>query len=210
MMKIGILGGTFDPVHLGHLIVAEEVRIRLGLSEILFVPAGQPWLKIDHAVTAAVHRVEMVRRAIAGNPNFKLCTLEIERPGLSYTVDTITALRERLGAQSFFFILGSDTLAEFHLWKDPDKLVRMCQLVVMPRVGLSLSGLNSLEAHVPGVIDRVIKLNVPVIDISSSKIRQYVSQGLSVRYLVSDDVEEYISEHKLYRKGKAQGAGGGS
>jgi len=210
MMKIGILGGTFDPIHLGHLMVAEEVRIRLGLSEILFVPAGQPWLKIDHAVTAAVHRVEMVRRAIAGNPNFKLCTLEIERPGLSYTVDTITALRERLGAQSFFFILGSDTLAEFHLWKEPDKLVRMCQLVVMPRVGLSLSDLNSLEARVPGVIDRLIKLDVPVVDISSSKIRQYVAQGLSIRYLVSDDVERYISEQKLYRKGKAQGVGAGS
>jgi len=209
-MKIGILGGTFDPIHLGHLMVAEEVRIRLGLSEILFVPAGQPWLKIDHAVTAAVHRVEMVRRAIAGNPNFKLCTLEIERPGLSYTVDTITALRERLGAQSFFFILGSDTLAEFHLWKEPDKLVRMCQLVVMPRVGLSLSDLNSLEARVPGVIDRLIKLDVPVVDISSSKIRQYVAQGLSIRYLVSDDVERYISEQKLYRKGKAQGVGAGS
>jgi len=203
MMKIGILGGTFDPVHLGHLIVAEEVRIRLGLNEILFIPAGQPWLKIDHTVTAAVHRVEMVRRAIAGNPNFKLCALEVERPGLSYTVDTITALRERLGAQSFFFILGSDTLAELHLWKDPDKLVRMCQLVVVPRVGLSLSDLKSLEAHVPGAIDRVIKLDVPVIDISSSKIRQYVAQGFSIRYLVPDDVERYIREQKLYCQGKA-------
>jgi len=209
-MKIGILGGTFDPVHLGHLIVAEEVRIRLGLNEILFIPAGQPWLKIDHTVTAAVHRVEMVRRAIAGNPNFKLCTLEVERPGLSYTVDTITALREKLGAQSFFFILGSDTLAELHLWKDPDKLVRMCQLVVVPRVGLSLSDLNSMEAHVPGAIDRVIKLDVPVIDISSSKIRQYVAQGFSIRYLVPDDVERYIREQKLYCQGKAQGAEAGS
>jgi nicotinate-nucleotide adenylyltransferase len=202
-MRIGILGGTFDPVHLGHLIVAEEVRIKLGLSKILFIPAGQPWLKPNHSISPATHRVEMVRRAITSNPYFELCTLEMERSGPSYTVDTIAALRDQLGAQSFFFILGSDTLTELHLWKEPAKLAQMCQIVVVPRVGLSLPDLNSLEASIPGVIDRIIQADVPIIDISSSDIRRHVAQGRSIHYLVPDEVERYIAEQKLYRHDRA-------
>jgi nicotinate-nucleotide adenylyltransferase len=196
-VNIGVLGGTFDPVHIGHLVIAEEARINLGLSEVLFVPAGQPWLKLDRNITPAVHRVEMVRRAIADNPYFKLSTLEVERPGSSYTVDTLTMLRKQLGSEaSFFFILGRDTLAELPLWKEPQKVVQLCRLVVPPRLGSR--DLKHLEKAIPGLLDKVIQLDMPVIGISSSEIRQRLAQGLSIRYLVPPGVEKYITEHKIY------------
>ena len=196
-MNIGILGGTFDPIHIGHLVVAEEARMKLGLSEVLFVPAGQPWLKQGRDITPAVHRVEMVRRAIADNPYFKLSTLEVERPGPSYTVDTLTLLHKQAGsAASLFFILGRDTFAELPLWKEPTKVIQLCRLVVPPRLGSR--DLKHLNATIPGLLDRVIQLDMPVIGISSSDIRQRIAQGLPIRYLVPAEVEKYIAEHKIY------------
>jgi nicotinate-nucleotide adenylyltransferase len=196
-VNIGVLGGTFDPIHIGHLVIAEEARIKLGLSEVLFVPAGQPWLKLDRNITPAVHRVEMVRRAIADNPHFKLCTLEVERTGPSYTVDTLTMLRKHLGSKaSLFFIIGRDTLAELPLWKEPQKVVQLCRLVVPPRLGSR--DLKHLETVIPGLLDKVIQLDMPVIGISSSEIRQRLAQGLTIRYLVPAEVEKYITEHKIY------------
>jgi nicotinate-nucleotide adenylyltransferase len=196
-MNIGVLGGTFDPIHMGHLIAAEEARIKLGFKEVLFVPAGQPWLKSDRTITPAVHRVEMVRRTIADNPHFKLCTLEVERPGPSYAVDTLTMLRKQLGSKaSLFFILGRDALAELPLWKEAEKLVQLCKLVVAPRLGSK--DLKHLETAIPGLLDKVIQLDMPVIGISSSGIRQRLAQGLSIRYLVPAEVEKYITEHKIY------------
>jgi nicotinate-nucleotide adenylyltransferase len=196
-VNIGVLGGTFDPIHIGHLVVAEEARIKFGLREVLFVPAGQPWLKLGRNITLAVHRVEMVRRAIADNPQFKLCTLEVERAGPSYTVDTLTMLQKQLGSEaSLFFILGRDTLAELPLWKEPEKLVQLCRLVVAPRLGSK--DLKHLETAIPGLLDKVIQLDMPVIGISSSGIRQRIAQGLSIRYLVPAEVEKYITEQKIY------------
>ena len=196
-MNIGVLGGTFDPIHMGHLVVAEEARIKVGLNEVLFVPAGQPWRKLDRNITLAAHRVEMVRRAIADNPHFKLCTLEVERPGPSYTVDTLTMLRKQLGSgASLFFILGRDTLAELPLWKEPKKLVQLCRLVVAPRLGSK--DLKHLETSIPGLLDKVIQLDMPVIGISSAEIRQRIAKGLSIRYLVAPEVEKYITEQKVY------------
>jgi nicotinate-nucleotide adenylyltransferase len=196
-VNVGVLGGTFDPIHIGHLVVAEEARIKLGLSEVLFVPAGQPWLKLERNITPATHRVEMVHRAIAGNPHFKLCTLEVERPGPSYTVDTLTMLQKQLGSEaSLFFILGRDTLAELPLWKEPRKVVQLCRLVVPPRLGSR--DLKHLETAIPELQDKVIQLDMPVIGISSSEIRQRIAQGLPIRYLVPAEVEKYITEHKIY------------
>ena len=198
-MNIGVLGGTFDPIHMGHLIIAEQVRLMLQLSKVLFVPAGQPWLKVNHVITAQNHRVEMVRRAIAANPYFELCTLEVERPGPSYTVDTMMMLQKQLGAQtSFFFILGYDSLSELHLWKEPTWLAQICRLVAVPRPGSSLPDLKSLQLRIPGITSSVIQLELPIIEISSSQIRKSLAQGLSIRYLVPDEVEKYIAEHKLY------------
>jgi nicotinate-nucleotide adenylyltransferase len=196
-VNVGVLGGTFDPIHIGHLVVGEEARIKLGLSEVFFVPAGQPWLKQDRDITRAAHRVEMVRRAIADNPQFKLCTLEVERPGPSYTVDTLTFLQKQLGSQaSLFFILGRDTLAELHLWKEPQKVVQLCKLVVPPRIGSR--DLRHLEKAIPGLLDKVIQLDMPVIGISSSEIRHRIAQGLPIRYLVPPEVEKYITEQRIY------------
>ena len=196
-MNIGVLGGTFDPIHIGHLVVAEEARIKIGFNKVLFVPTGQPWVKLDRHITPAAHRVEMVRRGIAGNPHFKLCTLEVERSGPSYTVDTLIALREQLGSEaSLFFILGRDTLAGLHLWKEPKKLVQLCRLVVAPRLGSK--DLKHLETEIPGLLDKVIQLDMPVIGISASDIRQRIAQGLSIRYLVPAEVEKYITEQKIY------------
>jgi len=200
LKNIGILGGTFDPIHLGHLIIAEQTRLKLRLGRVLFVPAGQPWLKADHTIAPQDSRVEMVRLAIEGNPYFELSPIEVERPGPSYTVDTLMALRGQLGAGvNFFFILGSDNLVELTLWKEPAKLVQLCKLVVVPRLGIDIPDLKSLEASIPGISDNVIQLELPIIEISSSQMRQRVAEGLSIRYLVPDEVEQYIVQHSLYR-----------
>jgi len=202
-VNIGVLGGTFDPIHIGHLVIAEEARIKLGFREVLFVPAGQPWRKLDRNITPAVHRVEMVRCAIADNPHFKLCTLEVERPGPSYTVDTLKMLRKQLGSKaSLFFILGRDTLAELPLWKEPKKVVQLCRLVVPPRLGSK--DLKHLETSIPGLLDKVIQLDMPVIGISSAEIRQRIAQGLTIRYLVPAEVEKYITEQKIYPIGSGK------
>lgn len=197
-MKIGILGGTFDPIHLGHLIMAEEARVRLELAKVLFVPAGQPWLKEERAISPAQNRLEMVSRAIAANPFFELSTAEIEKSGSSYTVDTLALLQAQFGVEArFYVILGSDSLAELPRWKEPSRLVRMCQLVVVPRLG-DTPDLASLEVAVPGISQSVIILEMDPIGISSSSIRQRLAQGLSIRYLVPEAVEDYIREHGLY------------
>ena len=196
-MNIGVFGGTFDPIHIGHLIMAEEARVKLDLDKILFVPAGEPWLKQNRSITQASYRVEMVRRATSTNPCFELCTIEVDRAGASYTVDTLRMLLEKMGNKvSFFFILGRDALAELPVWKEPEELIRLCYLVVVPRS--SSEDFKKLEASIPGLRDKVIQLDAPVVEISSSQVRRRVSQGMTIRYLVPDDVQEYIIEQKLY------------
>jgi len=198
-MNIGVLGGTFDPVHLGHLIVAEEVRARLNLAVVLFVPAGQPWLKPNSPILAAEHRVQMVRLAIADKPYFKLSTMEIERAGPSYTVDTIAELQGQLGAgNELFFILGWDNLTQLPQWKEPSQLIKLCCLVVAPKPGYPPPDLKALEALIPGLSQRVMLMDKPQIGISASEIRQRVSNGLSIRHLVPEAVNRYIKEHRLY------------
>ncbi len=198
-MNIGVLGGTFDPIHIGHLILAEEVRARLNLAEILFVPAGQPWLKVDSPILPAEHRVEMVRLAIADKAYFKLSTMEIERAGPTYTIDTIAELKAQLGiGDELFFILGWDNLAELPQWWQPSRLITMCRLVAVPRLGYPLPDLEALEASIPGLSQRVTLMDKPEIDISASAIRNRVAQGLSIRHLVPEPVDEYIRQHKLY------------
>ncbi len=198
-MNLGVLGGTFDPVHQGHILVAEEARVRLNLAEVLFVPAGWPWLKGDSPISAAEHRVQMVRLAIAAYPYCKLSTMEVEQAGPSYTVDTIRVLQAQLSAgDELFFILGWDTLAELPRWREPSRLIKMCQLVAVPRPGYPCPDLNSMEAVIPGLSQRLIMLDKPEVDIGATEIRNRVAQGLSVRHLVPEPVDEYIKKHKLY------------
>jgi nicotinate-nucleotide adenylyltransferase len=202
-MDIGVLGGTFDPIHSGHLIIAEEARLKLRLARVLFVPAGQPWLKTGRTISPAAHRVEMVRGAIATNPHFELSTVEVDRPGPSYSVQTIAILQQQLGTEAaFFFLVGWDSLAELPQWKEPAKLIQLCKLVAVTRPGFSRPDLKTLEASVPGVTQSFVWLDIPPVDISSSDIRKRVAQGLSIHDLVSDEVESYIKEQKLYRQRK--------
>lgn len=199
-MNTGILGGTFDPVHLGHLAIAEEARRRLRLSRVLFVPAGQPWLKEDREITPASHRIKMVELAIAGKPYFEVSTIETDRPGPSYTVDALTVLQQKLGAKAkLFLIVGWDSLNELPEWHNPAVLVRMCKMVAVTRPGSTLPNLEALEALVPGVKQSTILLDITPIAISSTDIRERAAKGLSLSGLVPDEVASYIREQKLYR-----------
>ncbi len=200
MMRVGILGGTFDPVHVGHIFIAEEARIRLSLERVLFVPAGNPWLKVDHRVTSAAHRVEMVRLAIAKHHHFALCNVEVDREGPSYTVDTLEDLHTKSGDDDLYFILGLDSFLLLPLWKEPERIVRMCKLVVVPRFGTNLPELGDVAAKIDGLSrENVVTLDSPMIGISSSGIRDRVSRGLPIDYLVPGEVERYIIAHGLYR-----------
>jgi nicotinate-nucleotide adenylyltransferase len=202
-MNIGVLGGTFNPVHSGHLVIAEEARLKIKLNKVIFVPAGQPWLKTDRKITPAVHRVEMVKRAIADNASFELSTMEVDRRGPTYSVDTVTALKQQLGAGAeILFLVGWDSLAELPLWKKPARLIQLCKLVAVTRPGFSRPDLKSLEQSVPGITQSVVWLDIPPINISSSDIRDRIAQGQSIHGLVPDKVESYIAENRLYRKRK--------
>ena len=197
--RVGVLGGTFDPIHLGHLIIAEEVRQKLGLAEVLFVPAGQPWLKGEENISAAQHRLEMAILATASNPHFNVATIELERPGPTYSIDTIIELKAGLGARAkLYLIVGFDALSELPLWKDPKRLVDVCQVVGVARPGYPGCDLRSLESSIPDASERIMVVDVPQIDISATGIRRRVAQRLSIRYLVPEAVERYIAENNLY------------
>jgi nicotinate-nucleotide adenylyltransferase len=198
-MNIGVLGGTFDPVHNGHLIVAEVIRKRLNLAEVIFVPAGQPWLKADKPITPAKHRLQMLRLSLADRPHFKISIMEIERAGLSYTIDTIIELRSKINAgDELFFILGQDNLAQLPQWREPSRLIQLCYLVAVSRPGSPRPNLKTLEASLPGISQRVMMMDEPHVDISASGIRERVARGLSVRHLVPELVNLYIKENRLY------------
>ena len=197
--RLGVLGGTFDPVHLGHLIIAEYVREKLSLAKVLFVPAGQPWVKEGIQISPGEHRLEMVRLATASNPNFEVSTIDLERPGPTYSVDTILGLKERLGAGTrLHFIVGFDALAGLASWKEPGRLLEICQVVGVRRPGHEELDWRSLEAAVPKASQRIMVVDAPLIDISATDIRMRVARGLSIRYLVPDAVESYIAQHRLY------------
>lgn len=198
-MKIGILGGTFDPIHRGHLAIAGAAREALALAEVYFVPAGKTPLKDNGSILPAERRLEMVRLAIAGYPYFRVSTIEIDRPGVSYTVDTIAYLREEVGVENeLFFIIGMDSLAQFPRWREPARIIRMCRLVAVPRPGYSLPDLNSLEKAIPGLSQRLIVLDKPQIDISATEIRERVANGLPFTDLVPAPVAKYIKTNRLY------------
>jgi nicotinate-nucleotide adenylyltransferase len=200
-MNIGVLGGTFDPIHSGHLIMAEEARVRLDLARVIFVPASQPQLKNDAPLAPTAQRVEMVRLAVRGSPYFKLSTVEVERAGPSYSVDTVGTLQQQLGKEAqIFFIVGWDSLAALPRWKEPARIIKLCQLVAVNRPGFQRPNLAALEASIPGISARVVWLDIAPVDISSSEIRDRLAKGLSVHGLVPEAVESYIRRKKLYHR----------
>lgn len=198
-MRLGVLGGTFDPIHLGHLILAEEAREELSLDRILLVPAGQPWRKADRALSPVSDRVEMVRRAVAGNPALELSLVEAERPGPSYTVDTLEELRATYPEGELFFLMGEDALLDLPNWRSPQGIIALATLAVARRAGAGGARLAEVEARVPGVSRRLVWLSMPRIEISASDIRERVRRGRSIRYLVPEAVAAYIRERGLYR-----------
>jgi len=198
-MNVGILGGTFDPVHSGHLILAEVAREQLNLNEVLFIPAGQPWLKVERTITPAEHRLQMLRLALNDTPYFRISEMEIQRSGPTYTIDTINALKKRLSDEDeLFFILGQDNLMQLPQWHDAPELIKLCYLVAPPRPGVKKPDLKALEAEIPGIRQRVMLMKEPLPDISATNIRERVARGLSVRHLVPEPVNRYIKEHRLY------------
>lgn len=195
--RLGILGGTFDPPHYGHLALAENGRAQLQLERVLFVLAGQPPHKPDRPITPAHHRVAMVEAAIADNPAFAISGVDLDRPGPHYTVEMLALLqREHPGAE-MFFLMGSDSLAQFLTWRDPDSIAGQARLAVMRRTGHS-PDLETLEQAVPGIRERLVWLEVPHLDIASSDLRRRAREGLPLRYLLPPLVEAYICEHRLY------------
>jgi nicotinate-nucleotide adenylyltransferase len=199
-MKLGVLGGTFDPVHNGHILIAEAALSRLNLAQVLFIPAGHPRFKGSQSVTAAGKRLRMVELAIAGKPSFRLSAMEMERKGVTYTVDTLRELKGILKPRDeLFFIMGWDSLKELPLWHNPSKLISLCRLVVVPRAGYPEPDLTELEKEVTGISQRVVMLDGPQIEISSSDIREKVKNGADIRGLVPDVVAEYIAENGLYK-----------
>jgi GTP-binding protein len=197
--KIGIFGGTFDPVHLGHLMVVEEAKTALDLSEVVLVPAGQPMSRPNVNVTPAKQRLAMLNLAVEGSPYLKVSSIEIERKGPSYTADTIAELKKKSGRGSeLYFILGWDSLEQLPTWHEPSKIISLCTLVAVPRPGYSKPSLKTLEGVLPGISDKVIILDKPKVDISATEIRELAAQGESIEHLVPEAVAKYIKKNKLY------------
>ena len=194
----GVLGGTFDPVHFAHLAVAEQVRETLDLTGVLFLPAAQPVHKPNATVTPAEHRLRMVELAIAENPCFRTSHAEIERPTPSYSVDTMEELVAERPADSFYFIVSAEALAELPGWRQPWRLLELCPLVVVPRLGYALPAEGWFHEHFPGQRGRFVFVETTHLGHSASDIRARVAAGRSIRYLVPSVVEDYIRENRLY------------
>ena len=201
------MGGTFDPIHLGHLAIAEEARQALGLARILFVPAGIPPHRPAGAVAGADERVAMVVLAVAGNPTFELSRVDVDREGPSYSADTVALLagvEERAGrVPDLTLILSTETLSGLPGWHEPERLVARCRIAVVPREGHPVPDRAWFGAEFPGLEDRFVLLDGPRLGISSTDIRARVAAGRSIRYLVPDAVERHIADHGLYSVGSA-------
>ena len=200
-MKIGVLGGTFDPIHNGHLAIAEEARAYLNLNEVIFLPAGQPWMKSDRSISPARHRTAMIGLTLQSRPYFKSSTIEIEHQGPSYSVNSMAELKaQAVEPTDWYFILGWDNLSKIPQWREPAKLIEMCFLAAVPRPGYERPNMKKLEAALPGISKKVILMDKPRLEISATDIRNKVAQGIPISGLVPEAVEKYIRENGLYRK----------
>nr|WP_141750133.1 MULTISPECIES: nicotinate-nucleotide adenylyltransferase [unclassified Brevibacterium] len=191
--RVGVMGGTFDPIHNGHLVAASEVAARFGLDEVIFVPTGRPWQKTGRNVSDAEHRYLMTVIATASNPRFTVSRVDVDRPGNTYTIDTLRDLAEKLGeGTEMFFITGADALAQILSWKEVDELFELAHFVGVSRPGHELSSEGLPK-------DGVSLLQIPALAISSTDCRDRVRDDFPVWYLVPDGVVQYIAKHNLYR-----------
>ena len=193
---VGILGGTFDPIHIAHLAIAEEVREALGLAKVLFIPAAMPPHKVDRPVSDPEQRLAMVELAIADNPAFEASRIELGRTGPSYTVDTL----EALGADGadLVLILSAEAFRDLRTWHRPERILELARLAVVPRDGFPDTNRSFLAEHFPGFEDRATFLGGPRLRLSASELRERAASGRSLRYLVPDAVAAYIGDHALY------------
>lgn len=197
-LRLGVMGGTFDPIHHGHLVAASEVQARFNLDEVVFVPTGQPWQKVGKKVSQPEDRYLMTTIATASNPHFSVSRVDIERPGLTYTVDTLKDVRALRGPEiELYFITGADALSRILTWKGVDELFDLAHFVGVSRPGVDL-GADDIT-HLPE--DKVTLLEVPALSISSTACRDRVAQGLPIWYLVPDGIVQYIAKRGLYRTG---------
>lgn len=198
--RIGIFGGTFDPIHVGHLAAVEDAAARLDLERVLFVPNHVPPHKRPQVVSDPQDRVAMVELAIADNSRFEISLIELARPGPSYTLDTLRELREQFGPDAaLYFLVGCDALGALHTWHEPDALLREFHVVFMDRPTGEVIDWTAAEHRFPGIRDQVTVVDVAELEISGEDIRRRVRVGLPIRYYVLPPVRRYIEQHELYR-----------
>jgi len=198
--RIGIMGGTFDPIHVGHLVTAEAVRNEYALDRVIFIPAANPPHKQDQQVTAARHRYIMTTMATYANPYFFVSSIEIDRPGLSYTIDTICELKEKFGdSAELYFITGADAIQEIPTWDRIEEMLEMCHFIAATRPGCLPSVDHIKEYFGPLGRRKIHRLNTPELEISSTDIRSRIQKGYSIKYIVPESVEHYIYKEGLYR-----------
>ena len=203
--RIGVMGGTFDPIHHGHLVAAEEARWQFDLDRVVFVPTGRPWQK-PVGVSPAEDRYRMTVLATASNPAFTVSRLEVDHQGPTYTVDTLRRLRAAQPAGTrLFFITGADAVLQILTWKEPDQVLALAELIAATRPGFDL---DRLIGQVPGAAGRVHRMEIPALAISSSDLRARVARGAPIQYLVPDEVARYIHDHALYQSPAAPEAAG--
>ena len=198
-IRLGVLGGTFDPVHIGHLALAEQALEQLELERVLWVPSGDPWRKADRAVTLAEHRAAMVRLAIEGHTSYELSLMEIERSGPSYSVETLAELRRVEPGRELFLLLGLDALEDLPNWREPARLIELATLAVAAR-GDKQPAAEELDRLVPGLGGRVVWLEMPHRDVSATELRRLAAAGADLRDRTPASVEAYIREQRLYRR----------
>lgn len=195
--RLGVIGGTFDPPHYGHLVLAENGRVQLNLDAVVFVPAGIPPHKPERPISPACHRVAMVEAAIRDNAAFRLSRVDVDRPGPHYTVDMLALLTEAHPESTLFFLIGGDSLAEFCSWRDPAAIMALAHLAVMERPGWE-ADVDGLEERIPQIRQWLAWVDGPHLEISGTDLRRRVRQGLPIRYLVPPAVRRYVLAHHLY------------
>jgi len=198
-MKTGVLGGTFDPIHNGHLAIAGEALNKLSLDRVLFVPARQQPLKDRDDIESVENRLNMILLAIRDFPQFELSTVETDSTGPNYTVDTLGILKKQYNDVELYFILGWDSLEELSRWKQPEQIIKFCRIVALTRSAVDAPQITELDRVIPGLSQRLIMLDMAPVDISSTDIRRRRRQGLSIHGIVSQQVEDYIIQHGLYK-----------
>jgi nicotinate-nucleotide adenylyltransferase len=195
--RLGVMGGTFDPIHYGHLVTAEEAQVQFGLDGVWFVPTGKPWMKEHEVVSRAEDRYLMTVIATASNPQFRVSRMEVDRDGPTFTVDTLRGLKAELGEEvDLFFITGADAVLEIFQWKDPGELFALAHFIAATRPGYDIA---EFEAHAPTKVPGITVMNIPALAISSTDIRARVAQGRPIRYLVPEGVKSYVEKEGLYR-----------